>query len=61
MKGPSGALFYMGPRFGPFCVLLLDRITCSVKNNMLMYAIDVLTWVIYGWKLYVQNINIRDL
>ena len=61
MKGPRGALFYMGPRFGPFCVLLLDRITCSVKNNMLMYAIDVLTWVIYGWKLYVQNIIIRDL
>ena len=30
----------MGPRFGPFCVLLLDRITCSVKNNMLMYALD---------------------
>ena len=61
MKGPRGALFYMSPRFGPFCVLLLDRITCSVKNNMLMYAIDVLTWVIYGWKLYVENIIIRDL
>ena len=61
MKGPRGALFYMGPRFGPFCVLLLDRIICNVKNNMLMYAIDVLTWVIYGWKLYVENIIIQDL
>ena len=29
----------IGPRFGPFCVLLLDRIICSVKNNMLIYAI----------------------
>ena len=40
-------MFYMGSRFEPFCVLLLDRIICSGKNNMLMYAIDVLTWVIY--------------
>ena len=40
MKGAISALFYMGPRFGLFYVLLLDRITCSVKNNMLMYAID---------------------
>ena len=40
MNGQIGALFYMGMRFGLFCVLLLDRITCSVKNNMLMYAID---------------------
>ena len=23
VKGPRGALFYMGSRFGPFCVLLL--------------------------------------
>ena len=22
-QGPKGALFYVGPRFGPFCVLLL--------------------------------------
>ena len=40
MKGPIGALFYMGLSFGSFCELLLDRITCIVKNNMLMYAID---------------------
>ena len=25
MKGPIGALFYMGPRFEPFCVLLLKK------------------------------------
>ena len=25
MKGPRGALFYMGPRFRPFCVLLLEN------------------------------------
>ena len=25
MKGPRGALFYMGPKFGPFCVLLLEK------------------------------------
>ena len=25
MKGPRGALLYMGPRFGPFCVLLLEN------------------------------------
>ena len=29
MKGERGALFYMGPRFGPFCMLLLAKyITC---------------------------------
>ena len=47
-EGTKRCLVYMGPRFQPFYVLLLDRIICSVKNNMLMYAIDVLTWVIYG-------------
>ena len=25
VKGPRGALFYMGPRFGPFSVLLLEK------------------------------------
>ena len=25
VKEPRGALFYMGPRFGPFCVLLLEN------------------------------------
>ena len=25
MKGPRGALFYMGPRFWPFYVLLLEN------------------------------------
>ena len=25
VKGPRGALFYMGMRFGPFCVLLLEK------------------------------------
>ena len=25
MKGLRGALFYMGPRFGPFYVLLLEN------------------------------------
>ena len=25
VKGPRGALFYMSPRFGPFCVLLLEN------------------------------------
>ena len=25
MKGPRGALFYMGLRFRPFCVLLLEK------------------------------------
>ena len=29
----------MGLRFRPFYVLLLDRIICSVKNNMLIYVI----------------------
>ena len=28
-----------GSEIGPFCVLLLDRIVCSVKNNMLIYVI----------------------
>ena len=51
----------MGPRFGPFCVLLLDRIICSVKNNMLIFAIDVLTWVIYGCKLYVKIIIVHGV
>ena len=30
MNGPRGAPLYMGLRFGPFCVLLLDRIIYSV-------------------------------
>ena len=51
----------MGPRVGPFCVLLLDRIICSVKNNMLIYAIDVLTWVIYGCKLYFKIIIVHGV
>ena len=25
VKGPSGVLFYMGPRFGPFCVLFVGK------------------------------------
>ena len=25
VKGPRGALFYVGPRFGTFCVLLLEK------------------------------------
>ena len=25
VKGPRGALFYMGPRFESFCVLLLEK------------------------------------
>ena len=25
-EGPRGALFYVGSRFGPFCVLLLENI-----------------------------------
>ena len=25
VKGPRGALFYMSPRFWPFCVLLLEK------------------------------------
>ena len=25
VKGPRGALFYMGPRFEQFCVLLLEK------------------------------------
>ena len=25
VKGPRDALFYMGPRFGPLCVLLLKK------------------------------------
>ena len=41
--GTNSALFYMGPKFRPFCVLLLDQITYSVKNNLLMYAIDYFT------------------
>ena len=28
-----------GSEIGPICVLLLDRIICSVKNNMLIYVI----------------------
>ena len=51
----------MGPRFGSFCVLFLDRIICNVKNNMLMYAIDVLTWVIYGCKLYVKILIVHGV
>ena len=55
-------MFYMGMRFGPFCVLLLDQIICNVKNNMLMYAnIDVLTWVIYGCKLYVKILIVHGV
>ena len=25
VKGPGGALFYIGPRFRPFCVFLLEK------------------------------------
>ena len=46
MKGPRDALFYMGSRFGLFCVLLLKKnnMLLCVKNHVNMYLRDVLTW-----------------
>ena len=31
VKGPRGALFFVGLRFGPFCLLC-----CKILNNMLL-------------------------
>ena len=38
-EGTKRCPIIYGSEIGPFCVLLLDRIICSVKNNMLIYAI----------------------
>ena len=39
---------YMGPKFGPFCVLLLEKkiksLLLCVKNRVNIYLLDVLTW-----------------
>ena len=46
MKGLRGARFYVGPRFWPFCVLLLENIKQHVvvcKNHVNMCLRDVLT------------------
>ena len=47
MMGPRGALFYVGIRFGSFCVLLLEKIKYHAvvcKNHVNMCLRDVLTW-----------------
>ena len=44
MKGPRGVFFFMGPIFGPFCVLLLEKcITCCLWVNFV--NICMLTYI----------------
>ena len=38
-EGTKRCSVVYGSEMGSFCVLLLDRIICSVKNNMLIYDI----------------------
>ena len=42
MKGLRGVLFYVGLKFRPFCVLLLEKkITCCcVKNHVNMCRVN---------------------
>ena len=46
MKGPKGAMFYVGPRFRSFYVLLLEKINNMMLcvKIMLICLRDVLTW-----------------
>ena len=46
-EGTKRCPIYMGLRFGPFCVLLLEKINkmlLCVKNHANMCLSDVLTW-----------------
>ena len=45
-KGTKRCSVYVGSRFGPFCVLLLEKKLNAVmcKNYVNIYLFDVLTW-----------------
>ena len=64
MKGPRGALFYVGPRFGPFVCNCWKKINNMLLCVKIMLICDCVMYY-HGngdeWKLYVGNIIIQNL
>ena len=53
LKGPRGALFYMGPRFGSFCMLCIVR---KINNMPLCIKIMLIcACVMYYMKIMMNG------